>query len=85
MGDFDKGAEVMEQESSRKAAGRDRVDDTASDFDAGWRAGRDASDPDNQTTARDVVSRVRDDYKDLNEDQRAAYRDGYASGANRNR
>ena len=85
MNDLKKGGEAMAKEAARKAAGRDKSDDTGSDFDAGWRSGREASDPDSPTTAQDVVNRVRKDYKNLNKEQRAAYRDGYASGANRNR
>lgn len=85
MGDFEAGREAMEKEAARKDAGRDRADDTASDFDAGWAAGREASDPNSPTTSRDVVDRVRREYRDLDAAQRAAYREGYAAGANRNR
>jgi hypothetical protein len=83
--DLQRGGEAIGREAARKAAGRDRSDDTASDFDAGHAAGRQASDPDSATTDKDVVERVRREYQGLNEEQRAAYRDGYASGANRNR
>ena len=79
-----KGVDVLGKEAARKAAGRDKSDMTASDFDAGYGAGQDASDLDSPTTAKDVVERVRREYKG-NEEERAAYREGYAAGANRNR
>lgn len=87
MGDreLQQGGEAIGKEGARKAVGRDRSDNTASDFDSGYAAGRQASDPDSPTTTKDVVDRVRNEYAGLNEEQRAAYRDGYASGSNRNR
>jgi hypothetical protein len=76
-----KGGAAIGKESDRKAAGRDRSDDTASDFDAGHAAGRDASDPNSRTG--DIKKKIREEYKGLNKEERDAYRDGYASGSRR--
>lgn len=79
--EFQSGVDAIEREGDRKAAGRDRADDTASDFDAGWAAGRDDRNPDSPTSPKDSRQRVRDEYGPRTKKERAAYRDGYASGA----
>ncbi len=81
--DLERGGEALAKEAARKQAGRDRSDETAADFDEGWRAGREASDPENETTAQDVRDRVRGEYEDKTEEEREAYRAGYASGSDR--
>ena len=56
MSDFSKGIDTLKREAARKAAKRDRSDMTASDFDAGYRAGRD-------TRNYNTKSTVKGDYK----------------------
>jgi hypothetical protein len=82
--ELQRGGEAAAREAARRAAGRDRSDETASDFDDGYVAGRAASDPESNASSQDVKKGITDKYKGLNEDERAAFRDGYAAGANQN-
>ena len=82
--DFDQAGKTLASQKALKDAGRDASDGNADHFHAGFASGRDASNPDLPTTTKDVVDRVRREYPG-DTDGRAAYRDGYAAGANRNR
>ncbi len=82
--DFDRARDYLGATKAMKDAGYDASDGTSDQFQAGYRSGRDASNPDLPTTTQDVVDRIRNEYP-RDPDQARPYRDGYAAGANRNK
>ena len=68
-----------------KDAGYDDTHPNASDFNEGWEAGRQASDPDDKSSPKDVKKKIKKEYgsRGQGSDERAGYRAGYAAGSNR--
>lgn len=83
--DFDKGVEDLKKRKDAKDAGYDATHPNRLDFEAGWRAGRKVSDPDDTTPMKDVKKKVKKEYGSRRKDspERAGYRAGYAHGSDR--
>lgn len=80
--DWERGTDDIYKTKDRSDMGHD-VSEQREHFDTGWDLGRRASNPNENTTAREIVDTVDKDYQGLGQDGRKAYRDGFASGANR--
>jgi hypothetical protein len=80
--DFEKGLGAIKKNRDRNEKGHAATEHRES-FDAGWDTGRQASDPNDPSTAGDVRKKVRGEYKPLDPNARKAYREGYASGSDR--
>lgn len=79
--EFEAGSEAVQEKADAKNAGYDDTHEQASDFKEGWQAGHDASDPDDPRGAGAVKEQVHKEYEGKNEEEREAYKQGYASGA----
>jgi hypothetical protein len=80
--EFERGLGAIKKNRDRNEKGH-TVSEQREPFDTGWDTGRLASDPEDPSTAKDIVKKVRGEYKPLGPDARKAYREGYASGSDR--